>query len=112
MNCYGALLRKLQYLNGLLISREVYRAPLDCAICSTVAVLGRKPVPGVAGIAAGSVAWASPSSLAGLAGGTQTSRAAVANRRRRTPHPLRHQDRLRRRPLIERDNAHYSRCDT
>jgi hypothetical protein len=42
MDCRGVLWRKLNNINVMLISMEVYKGALRCIICSTVAILGSR----------------------------------------------------------------------
>ena len=55
MDCHGVLWRKLNNINIMLISMEVYKGALSCISCSTVAVLGSRGRASLTGICAGSV---------------------------------------------------------
>jgi hypothetical protein len=43
MDCHGVLWRKLNNINVMLISMEVYKGALRCIICSTVAIFHPGP---------------------------------------------------------------------
>jgi hypothetical protein len=87
MDCRGVLWRKLNNINVMLISMEVYKGALRCIICSTVAILGSRGRASLTGICAGSATASSshPGRSAWRAGSLPPEASGYGAARRRTP---------------------------